>query len=337
MTWLNQGPTEGSTGRGGAPSSPAGSSFAFALEGLGRGSGESAKQAAAVLPEPAEKTSHSYTDSPGAATWGCGTGARPRKRRAESTAGAGGWARRCHAPRTSERGVMAAAPEAGLVRVVAGQPAGAGPGRWELRAVSGARSPSRTPGPECARARPSGVADRAPAGPQWPIPRPPAAFRPAPPGDHRSLDSTLGDSARRPPRAPGLSVAPAGLGLADPAPGAGRPRSTVACRSRPCAGLSPGARRRKPGSAQVTFPGCQAVYLACARCAATLDPRQALRTAEEATSSYWAVGQRAAPGPWAVPAQLRVCLPSVLPPVRAGDPNVQGPWSWGQSLARCPL
>lgn len=79
MTWLNQGTTEGSRGRGGAPSSPAGSSFAFALEGQGQGSGESAKQAAAVLPEPAEKTSHSYTDSPRAATWGCGTGARTMK------------------------------------------------------------------------------------------------------------------------------------------------------------------------------------------------------------------------------------------------------------------
>lgn len=48
-------------------------------------------------------------------------------------------------------------------------------------------------------------------------PQPPAAFRPAPPADYPSPDPTLGDSARRPPRASGLSVPPTGLGLADPA------------------------------------------------------------------------------------------------------------------------
>lgn len=102
--------------------------------------------------------------------------------------GAGPGAATPHA--APERDATVATPEAGLLRVVAGQRAGArqrdwgGPWRRRNPAKVGAGR-SQTPVPERTRARPSGAA----AGPQRAasaVTPTSAAFRPAPPQEHPS-------------------------------------------------------------------------------------------------------------------------------------------------------
>lgn len=332
----HQGATRGPAGRGRrssppasrGPSPPHTSGRTWFLESAGR--------TAAVLPEPAEYTSHGYATALGSGTraGGCGGGTEaPSRSRAgaargcsETTCtvkqrplcpprlgGAGAqdaepltslaglrWRRRrgLALPRPARRrsaGVTAATPEAGLVRVVAGQRAGAG------RSDSGLPAASAGGGAKRPRWVPAGARRRGPSAPK-PAPREPRA-RP-PPGPQR-LSPTPGclpalparGRLRAPHRTLGdlWALTPPGFPYLCP-PGPGRTPQLVRL---------PGLAVPQPLCSgqrlQSLSLGDQAVYVVRVCSTATRDPQRAICTPEEAAGSYWAVGEQAARRPCPAP------------------------------------